>query len=286
MTRKHNIVVVGNGLFGSIAATYARHCGHSVTVVSEARPYAASPASGCVLAPSWLSSLEKSDIADAMALLGVLYTIHEVDFKTNFLKRFKAKRIDPKSILVKPDIDARVVSVADGVVKYAEPKSAGTQNVGTLRGDVLVAAGIWCGELLTGLPPIKGLYGASLRVPGQLIEPKINAYAPYRQAVGFNLDARTVWFGDGTALIEKSWKSDREARIRTTRDRASTMMGNKGLGQVTSAKVIEGARPYVEGHKSGYLRQLSPKLWVSTGGAKNGTVLAALQALRFVEALK
>jgi hypothetical protein len=133
------------------------------------------------------------------------------------------------------------------------------------------------------MPAIKGLYGASLRISGLKVDPAISVYAPYKQAVMFNIEPKTVWFGDGSALIESTWTKERKQRIEATADRAAKLSGAiKG----TRVKVTEGARPYVEGHKSGYLEQLSPKLWVSTGGAKNGTVLAALQALRFVEAMK
>lgn len=278
MARKHNIIVVGAGLFGSIAATYARARGHTVTVVSEERKYSASKASGCVLAPSWLNSLDKADIADAMAVLEDLYRVLHLEFHTNVLARFKARRVDPDAVLVKPDVVGQVTSVADGVVKYLDQDG----KPGTLRGTVLVAAGIWSQELITQMPPIKGLYGCSLRIPGQLAMPRISVYAPYRQAVGFNLNKREVWFGDGTALIAKTWDADERNRVAKTLSRAIDMMDTP----IVRSKVNIGARPYVEGHKAGYLEQLSPKLWVSTGGAKNGTVLAALQALRFEEALK
>ena len=278
MARKHNIIVVGNGLFGSIAATYARARGHTVTVISEERKYSASKASGCVLAPSWLNSLDKGDVQDAMAVLGELYTVQPIEFQTNVLARFKAHRVDPDAVLVKPDVVGTVISVADGAVKYLNQDG----KPGTLRGTVLVAAGIWSQELITQMPPIKGLYGCSLRIQGQLATPRISVYAPYRQAVGFNLNKREVWFGDGTALIAKTWDADERNRVAKTLSRAIDMMG----APIARSKVNIGARPYVEGHKAGYLEQLSPKLWVSTGGAKNGTVLAALQALRFEESLK
>ena len=284
MARKHNIIVVGAGLFGSITATYARAQGHKVTVVSEERKYSASKASGCVLAPSWLSSLDEEDIFDAMDVLGDLYTFQDIEFQTNVLAKFKARRVDPDAVLVKPDVVGQVTSVADGVVKYLDQDG----KPGTLRGTVLVAAGIWSQELITQMPPIKGLYGCSLRIQGQLAMPRISVYAPYRQAVGFNLNKREVWFGDGTALIAKTWDAEERDRVAKTRERATGMMERHGGGgtKVPRAEVNIGARPYVEGHKAGYLEQLSPKLWVSTGGAKNGTVLAALQALRFEESLK
>ena len=92
---KRNVVIVGNGLFGSIAATLARSKGHTVTVISNEEKLAASKASGCVLAPSWLSSLERNQIDTAMEVLTALYKVEDLVFKTNLLKTFKAKRVDP-----------------------------------------------------------------------------------------------------------------------------------------------------------------------------------------------
>lgn len=283
MTKKRNIIVVGSGLFGSIAATLARHHGHTVTVVNEKRPYAASPASGCVLAPSWLSSLSKDAVADSMSVLQSLYTVHDLVFQTNLLKKFRAQRVSLGDVLVEPDLEARVTSVGDGWVEYAEPHSAGTARKGKLRCDaVLVATGIWCRELLKDMPEVRGLYGCSLSMPGQLPEPRISVYAPYKQSVGFNLDRKRVWFGDGTTLIERTWEKEEAARVAKTTERGHAMLDTLPVRKPT---VTIGARPYVEGHKAGYFQRISPKVWVSTGGAKNGTVLAAWQALQFVKAL-
>lgn len=275
---KRNIIIVGAGLFGSIAATLCSRAGHNVTVVDERRMYAASLASGCVLAPSWLSSLSKEDVATAMGVLGELYPIHDVDFGTALGAKFKAKRVNVEDVLVEPDVRALATEVGDGFVRYtnAEGKSV------KLQGVVLVAAGIWCKELVPDMPDVTGLYGCSLTVRGQLQEPRISVYAPYRQAVGFNKDRKTIWFGDGSALIQKTWAAERLQRIQATKDRATKTMG---ITVTSGARVVEGARPVVAGHKSGYFRQVSPKLFISTGGAKNGTVLAALQARKFLEAL-
>lgn len=276
---KHNVVVVGNGLFGSITATLARAEGHKVTVISNKRPHAASGASGCVLAPSWLSSLERRQIDTAMEVLKALYSVHDMVFSTNLLKKFPAQRIDPAEVLVEPDVFDKVDEVSNGFVRCGEK---------TWRGKVLVAAGVWCEELLDGLlPPMRGLYGASLLVPGALAEPRIHVYAPYRQAVAFQISKGFVWFGDGTALVQKTWmkRGAGVESIEATRTRAATLM--KLRSESNKIKINVGIRPYVEGHKAGYFAKLHPNTWVSTGGAKNGTVLAAWQAHRFVtEALK
>ena len=278
MTKKHDIIVVGAGLFGCIAAALARAEGHRVTLIGLSRPYEASPASGCVLAPSWLGSLEKTQVADAMAVLASLYTLHPLEFRTNVGLKFKAQRVHTPDILTPPDIQGRVTALTATGVRYTDLDGADH----TLRGIVLVCTGVWGRELVPSMPAIRGLYGVSLRIPGQLIEPVINAYAPYRQAVAFNMDKRSVWFGDGTALIAKTWDAEERARVLATVERAKKVTALSAPARLTH---VIGARPYVEGHKAGYFERVTPRLYVSNGGAKNGTVLAAWQALNFVNSL-
>jgi glycine/D-amino acid oxidase-like deaminating enzyme len=289
MARKYNIIVVGNGLFGSIAATLARAHGHTVTVISADVPNSASKASGCVLAPSWLNSMERSQIDAAMGVLGELYTIHDLEFRTNLFKTFKATRVVPSDVLVPPDIKARVLEVGDGWVTYTTDE-ARLQPAVKLKGKVLVAAGVWSFDLLADNEGIdryamKGLWGASLTVKAQLEVPRIHVYAPYKQAVAFNMDRRHVWMGDGTALTESTWIKEQEQRLRQTAARAAELFGLPTEVGSKPVRATVGVRPYVEGHKSGFFERVTANTWVSTGGAKNGTVLAAWQAYKFIKEL-
>lgn len=274
MARKQNIIIVGAGLFGSAAARLARHEGHTVTVVDTPKPYAASKASGCVLAPSWLQSLTAEQRADGMAVLQDLVPVHDIEFKTNLLKTFKAKRIDKDDLLVTPDLVDDVTGVEDGLVLTASGKK--------LRGVVLVAAGMGTPALVAGVPAMRGLWGASLLIKGQLGSPRLSVYAPYRQAVAFNVSRGNVWMGDGSALSEKTWEKEQAERLQRTKKRAVDLFE---LTNAPKAQVFVGARPYVDGHKAGYFAKVAPKLYVSTGGAKNGTLLAAWQALEFATSL-
>ncbi len=264
------VIVVGNGLFGSIAATLARSRGHEVTVISDMQPLAASKASGCVLAPSWLLSIPKEQVTQSMDLLDQLYGLEKLDFFNPQLKTtFGAHRIDPDKVRVKADLIGKVEQVGDGFVVSDHGKHSGI---------VLLATGYWTPEFVPGMK-MRGLYGASVRFEAHLAQPLIHVYAPYRQAVGFQLNRKEVWFGDGTALIRKTWEAERTHRIAATVERGNKLMHFKpGL----KARVNEGVRPYVEGHKEGYFDRIHPRTWVSTGGAKNGTVLAAANALRFI----
>jgi hypothetical protein len=189
---------------------------------------------------------------------------------------FSSDFVNPDKVMVKPDIKAAVRSVSDGKVQLTDNE--------VLKGVVLVAAGIWSRNLVD-MPVIRGLYGASLRFKNaQIKTPLLHVYQPYKQAIAVNLDSKTVWFGDGTALIEKTWFKEEAARLTATAQRAATQLKGNVTPNATP-QAFKGARPYVEGYKAGYFERVHPKTWVSTGGAKNGTVLAAWQALKFVEAL-
>lgn len=273
---KKNVIIVGGGLFGCVAAALAERAGHTCTVVDSGERYAASRASGCVLAPSWLSSLTAAQVDTGMEVLTELYKVTPVRFRTALGLHFNAARVDPDEVLKHDILRARVVGVDDGVVKL----DTGDR----LKGHVLLATGIWTPDLVPSMPKVRALYGASARFSARIDEPLISVYAPYRQAVAFQLNSRQVWFGDGTALITSTWSKEEAKRIGATIERGQRLLE---LPSTVTVKTFAGARPYVEGHKSGYYAELAPKLHISTGGAKNGTILAAYQAYRYVtEVLK
>jgi hypothetical protein len=275
MARKQNVIIIGAGLFGSIAAARCRLLGHNVTVVADQRPAMASLASGCVIAPSWLSSLSAPDIATAMGVLSAMYKVHDITFTTNVLGRpFKAQRVDLKSVLVQPDVIGKVISASAGVVKLEDGR--------TLRGKTLVSTGYWAEELVSEMPKVRGLWGASVSFKTSGQTPKLNVYAPYRQAVMFQSEKNRAWMGDGSALVTKTWDKESIQRMSATVERGRAMLSDPRATAITTA----GVRPYVEGYKRGYFQQIDSSTWVSTGGAKNGTVLAALQAAYFTEALR
>src|SRR5882672_6077083 len=246
MAKKHNIIIVGNGLFGSIAARLARAEGHAVTVISDDQPLSASKASGCVLAPSWLNSMDKAAIETAMAVLGILFRVHDMEFQTA-LRPFKAKRVALADVLVEPDFAGHVYAIEDGKVFWVDNYERAHQS----RGKVLVAAGIWCKDLIPGMPTMRGLYGASVVFKGvQLDAPRLSVWAPYKQAVGFNLDKKHVWFGDGTALIEKTWGKRGEEAKEATIYRGQHMLAEARAAQPgIKGHATVGIRPYVEGRK-------------------------------------
>lgn len=269
------VIVVGAGLFGSIAAAWVRKLGRAVTTVDAGRPDAGSPAAGCVIAPSWLSSLSDPQRRIALDVLDELYGLRAISFRTHLSRTFAALRVNPTQILAAPDIRAEVLSVGDGVVLLR-----GGQ---TLTGLVLVAAGIWSATLVA-MPAVRALYGASLWLPNQQMDPpQLRVFAPYRQALAFNIEDRLVWAGDGTAVLPKTWQHEAGRRTDQLRDRIQRYFQLDT--RHANVQVRAGARPYVDGHRAGYFARVHPRTWVSTGGAKNGVALAAWQAHCFAEAL-
>lgn len=263
-----NVLIVGAGLFGSIAARACQEAGLNVTVFDDKRPFAGSPPAACLIRPSWTTTLGKGITEPALHTLEYLYGVNILPFKTA-AGTVSVYWVDPRKLLKTKVVRETVLEVGDGWIRTAK---------GTYEGKVLVAAGVWSGDLVE-CPPIRRLTGLSLMFPGEPKTNRISVWAPYRQAVSFPIAPGKTWFGDGTAILQKNF--DQEQR---TKDSIRRARGHRLKG--APAKVIVGMRPYIQGEKKGWFKRLHPNTWVCTGGAKNGTVMAAYYAGKFVEAIE
>lgn len=269
--KSKRVVIVGAGLFGSMAAKLCAENGFQVTVIDAKYKEAGSAPAACLIAPSWIVGLgKKADIG--MKVLHKLYAVKSIQFRMNKMLTIEANWINPRTILKLSSVEI----VKDEVIEVYENGIACTANK-CYTGEVLIAAGVWCDQLVD-MPPIQQLTGAALLYNG-VVEPEINVWAPYKQAVQFNISSSKVWFGDGTSILRKNFG---EHRIEDSIKRASKYLSKYKLKGPN--KVIVGRRPYIKGEK-GYFKKLGAAVYVSTGGAKNGTVLAAYQAQQFLEAI-
>lgn len=256
--------VVGGGLFGQIAAAHLRKLGYETTVFDSRKKNSGSRAAGCVMKPSWMQSL---DYKKPMALLDSLYGVSTIKFTLPVLST-DCFWVDPKKVMDwESTVNETVLEVGDGFVR-TESK--------TVKGLVVVAAGYWTKALLPDLPEIRGMCGSAALAHGK-VTAHIRPTAPYRQAVWFNIAKDQVWFGDGTAILLKNFD---QSHVDRTRDRAKELAG------IEAESMVSGIRPYVVGNSGGFFQKISDKLFVSTGGAKNGTILAANQALLLEKGLK
>lgn len=285
---KPPVIIVGAGLFGSIAAKVAHSLGRRVVVVDAGLPNAGSRPAACLIRPSWISGLGAAGEL-GMKTLREHYRVHDLTFKLRPAGSAQVQWVDPQDIWRRRDASTEAGHVVRGSARLVgNGEVVVDRGIGhdrlRLRGDVLVAAGVWSfssiglnvDQQLT-LPKMKALAGAAFTFSGELPKPLISVWAPYKQVVAFTREPGRTWCGDGAAILERNWD---DARMGESQRRCQKLVGRRQL-----LLTQFGLRPYVEGHKEGYFFRIAKNTWVSTGGAKNGTVIAAAQAAQFVEEL-
>lgn len=262
-----NVLIVGSGLFGSVAAALLKKNRIKFRIFDDAREGSGSKPAACLIKPSWIAGLGRKITEPAMETLDALYGLQTLKFRTR-VGMTQIFWVPPSSILSHAPRKERVTEVGDGYIATEKR---------VYRGLVLVAAGIWNGALCSG-PKIRALTGAALVYAGAPKANLLSVWAPYKQAISFERDPGFTWFSDGTSILAKNW---RHTRVEDSRKRAR----EHGLTK-PPVEVIVGHRPYCPEHRHGYFAQVHPRTWCVTGGAKNGTVLAAYYATKFLEAIE
>ncbi|HXG13142.1 MAG TPA: FAD/NAD(P)-binding protein [Gemmataceae bacterium] len=253
------LLVVGGGLFGSLAAAYARSKGVEAVVFDPGLSGAASPASLGLFKEEWAGKKLREHYRHALPLLDQLYGVRHITLKRDDGGREALWFVPPAVILEPAPVRERVTAVGDGWLE------AGGRRY---EGWVYVAAGVWCEQFFPGLG-VYGKAGSSFSFAGER-EGRIRMLAPGRQAIAFVRDPGATHFSDGTA--EREYTADHDRR---TLERAAAM------GLMGPARRFWGRRPYAPG---GLLfRRMGNRTWIATGGRKMGTILGAFCARRLVE---
>lgn len=255
--------IVGNGLFGRIASDFLTEAGIENIVIDSHEPNSGTQASGNITKPSWISGLGDAG-KQAYEDLDRLYGLEKFSPQVILGKSLDLYYVPRVKVLNKEHIVGKVTAVGDGWLTVdGEDK----------EGIILVAAGVWSEELVD-MPDIDNVTGVSFLFNKKDHKPQFSIWAPYKQSISYG-HKDEVWFGDGTAIRNKNWEQDK--RVEASIHRA------KDHGLENPIKTNIGYRPYVKGHKDGYFKKLADNTWVSTGGGKNGIVLAAIQARKFLE---
>jgi glycine/D-amino acid oxidase-like deaminating enzyme len=266
-----HVYIIGAGLFGSVARDLLASHGIPCTTIDAGEPLAGSRAAGCLTKPSWLNGLGTGRKI-GLDTLDKLYGLKSMPLRVGPLKLETIFHVPPSKILRGADIQGWVTSLNPDTGEAILHSEDG--NHLHLQGRLLVAAGIWSQALLPGLN-LSGLQGASLRIPGRIPEARLKVWAPFKQTVAFNIGLDTVWCGDGTAVKRENWAQSYLDRVV---DHARDVCPELDMSLV---KARTGIRPYAKG-QVGLYKQVGKNCWVSSGGAKNGVVLAALQATYFL----
>jgi FAD dependent oxidoreductase len=254
------LLIVGGGLFGSLAAGWARRRGIQAVVFDAALPGAASPAAAGLFCEAWAGKKFAHHYRYALPLLEQLYEVRTMTLAYDDGRRESLLCVPPAAILEPAPRPQRVTAVGDGWLE-AEGRR--------YDGHVYIAAGIWCEMLHPGLG-VFGKAGAAFSFEGER-PGRIRAVAAGRQAIAFVRDSGRTYFSDGTA--ERHYTAEHDRR---TREWARTM----GLTQEPVERHL-GWRPYVPGGP--LFRRMTRRTWLATGGRKLGTILGASYARRLVE---
>lgn len=258
-----NTFIVGNGLFGRIAHDYLKLHGISSVIIDSLEANSGTMASGNITKPSWVTGLPEAK--QAYDDLHEMYGLEKFSPAIAMGKTIDLYYVPRKHTIKQPDVIGKVLKVGDGVIEL--------DNGQKFHGNILVAAGVWS-QWLVSMPDTEAIMGVSMTYWKTNHTPQFNIWAPYKQSISYGY-GHEVWFGDGTAIKEKNF--NRGVRVLASENRAA----EHGLTNPTSVNV--GIRPYVKGHKNGYFARVHPRTWVSSGGGKNGIVLAMIQARRFLE---
>jgi glycine/D-amino acid oxidase-like deaminating enzyme len=254
------LFVVGGGLFGSLAAAYARSKGVEAVVFDARLDGAASPAAAGLFKEAWAGKKWRVYYHQALPLLDKLYGVRCVALTGDDGGRESFLFVPPGAVLEAAPRRERVTSVGDGWLEAGGKR---------YEGWVYVAAGVWCEQFLPGLA-VSGKAGSAFVFPGER-QGRILALAPGRQAVAFVRDAGATYFSDGTAEPAFTVDHDRQTLAR------AAALGLTG----EPARRLWGRRPYTPGGP--VFRKVGARTWLATGGRKLGTILGAACARRLVE---
>lgn len=256
------LLVVGGGLFGSLAAAYARSKGIEAKVFDGGRQGAASRAAAGLFKERWAGRKGHAHYLRALPLLDHLYPIRSllVSRDPRDAGPMESLLFIPPSAILEPNpLCQEVTSIGDGWLEAAGQR---------YEGWVYVAAGVWSRQLLPALD-VYGKAGAAFLFPGER-EGRIRQTEEGRQCLAFVRDHGFTYFSDGTAERHYTEEHDRQSLRRAAE-----------MGLAEPAMRLWGNRPYTPGGP--VFRQMASRTWLATGGRKMGTILGASFARRLIE---
>jgi glycine/D-amino acid oxidase-like deaminating enzyme len=254
------LLIVGGGLFGSLAAAYARRKGIETKLFDCSLDGAASHAAAGLFKEEWAGTKLGQYYRVAVPLLDQLFGLRQVTLSQEDGTKESFLFVPPTTIMERNPIRQRVSAVGDGWLEAGGERH---------HGWVYVAAGYWAGDFCAEIH-VKGKAGAAFLFPGER-EGRIRQLAHSRQAIAFVRDSGSTYFADGTA--EENYTAEHE---RLTLGRAA------GLGLAEKpAHRLWGRRPYTKGGPA--FLHLNSRTWLATGGRKMGTILGAAFARHLVE---
>jgi glycine/D-amino acid oxidase-like deaminating enzyme len=259
-------IVIGAGIFGQAITKELRRLGQEVTLIDANKPMSGSKPSAGLIKPSWFSGM-RSIYNPAIEKLDELFGVVDLNFRVGPVTT-KVHWVPPAKVLAGEFLEAEVVEVQPEVkqIVLADGEVLGAPTI-------VVAAGHWANQII-GMPPMPEIIpktGVSFRWQGQLEQPFIRPWAPYKQILAFNHSEREIWVGDGSAIIPKNWTEERQQKSLNRCAGAVKLDPDK-------AGFVVGIRPAMKKVKPCYLEEPFDGFWLANGGAKSGMLGAGYAA--------
>lgn len=272
-------IVIGSGIMGATIGAALRTKGMDVMILDDRRPMSGTFPSGGHLRPAWFGKMSKEQYLPAMDLLDKTWGMSSEEYlETPSNKKTVMHRVDTDKVLASEFMSRTVLEIGH-LNNYPSVSLAYREEAERCR-LLVVAAGVWCQELLGKAPMCVFKQGVSFRVLGTT-DNIIHTWAPYKQVVTHQQQSDKFWIGDGTAIIAKNWTEQREE---ASRQRCSAAVRRPFP---KSIEVRTGYRPYVK-HADDVpclLEQITPRCWLATGAGKSGTISAGWAATQILASL-
>jgi glycine/D-amino acid oxidase-like deaminating enzyme len=253
------LFIVGGGLFGSLAASYARRKGIEAVVFDSGCLASASPAAAGLFQEKWAARSLRPHYFHALPLLASIANIQHISLRRDDGGTESLLFVPPSHILEPNPIHQKATSIGDGWLEAGGCR---------YEGWVYIATGVWSGQFLPGLE-VYGKAGAAFLFPGER-EGRIRQTDSGRQCLAFVRDGGSTYFSDGTA--ERLYTEEHD---RLSLSRAADMELSE-----PSAR-LWGNRPYTP--RGPFFQKIASRTWLATGGRKLGTILGASFARQLVE---
>src|SRR5579884_1238534 len=133
------LLIVGGGLFGSLAAAYARQRGLEATIFDAGLPGAASPAAAGLFKEGWIGKKLRPYYECALPLLDRMYGLRRLTLYQDDGQPDHFFFVPPTIVLESNPRRERVERIGDGWLETSTQRH---------QGCVYVAAGVWSGDLV------------------------------------------------------------------------------------------------------------------------------------------
>lgn len=294
-----DVIIIGNGLIGSMTAKYLRSKGLEVQIIDNSEPMAASKCSFGVFTEGWIGDKIKDKYNDGRDLLeetcNGIADIEVYDVKRD--KNIIMQKVDCGLIFEPIDIPAEVVWVKnkDVRISFFGPDCGYEQMTITAKKAVIIAAGAFTDTILNKskypMRMIDKYWGTVFDLTLNFKGNYIKEWAPYKQSVLLNTGGNEYIFGDGASVKNPKLDDKRNAmvseRIVTHLTDVINERRDKEIeAEIDVTKIKEGLRPYLAKGETELVKQHDKNLFSATGGAKNTTILCGYVAKQLYSIIK